>query len=67
MKRALASALILGVCSMFGLSGCGEESKVEEKTTTSTPGGSTTETKTDKVETSGGNPPAAPASTEPAK
>jgi hypothetical protein len=67
MKRALASALILGVCSMFGLTGCSEESKVTDKTTASTPEGSTTVSKETKVETSGSNPPAAPTTTEPAK
>ncbi len=59
MKRVLASALILGVASLFGLSGCGEENKVETKETVATPTGTTTETKTDKVESSGSNPPAA--------
>ena len=41
----LASALILGACSL-GLVGCGEESKVEKKETVSTPEGTTTTTKT---------------------
>jgi hypothetical protein len=59
MKRLLASALIIGV-STFGLAGCGEETKVESKDTVSTPTGKTTETKTDKVDTSGSNPPPAP-------
>jgi PBP1b-binding outer membrane lipoprotein LpoB len=67
MKRALASALILGVCSMFGLTGCSDESKVKEQTTASTPDGSTTVTKETKVDSSGSNPPAAPTTTEPAK
>jgi len=56
MKRTLASALILGVCSL-GLVGCGEESKTEKKETVSTPEGSTTTTKTEKETTSGSNPP----------
>jgi len=56
MKRTLASALILGVCSL-GLVGCGEESKVEKKETVSTPEGTTTTTETKKAETSGSNPP----------
>jgi cell division septation protein DedD len=56
MKRTLASALILGVCSL-GLVGCGEESKVEKKETVSTPEGATTTTKSEKVESSGTNPP----------
>ncbi len=56
MKRTLASALILGVCSL-GLVGCGEESKVKEKETVTTPEGSTTTTTEKKVESSGSNPP----------
>jgi len=63
MKRFLASALIVGVASCFGLAGCGEENK--EKTTVSTPGGTaTTEAKTT---TTGSNPPPAPATPAPAK
>jgi len=61
MKRALASALFLGVCSIFGLAGCGEENKNQESSTVSTPGGETTTTKETKVETEGSNPPPAPA------
>ena len=58
MKRLLTPALILGVCSTFGLVGCGEESKVKEETTVSTPTGTETTTKETKVEQSGSNPPA---------
>jgi len=58
MKRALAFALILGASSCFGLVGCGEESKVKEQETVSTPGGSTTTTKETKVESKGDTPPA---------
>jgi hypothetical protein len=65
MKRVLASALIVGVASLFGLSGCGEESKVETKTETSTPTGTTTETKTEKINQSGSNPPAPTGETAP--
>lgn len=61
MKRFLASALIVGV-STFGLVGCEDTSKVEKTTTTETPSGTTTETETKKVETSGEAPPA-PATT----
>jgi pyrroline-5-carboxylate reductase len=53
MKRVLAMALILGVAS-FGLSGCGEETKVKEEV--STPGGTTTTT--ESVKSTGDNPPA---------
>jgi hypothetical protein len=65
MKRFLTAALVLGVFSTFGLVGCGEQSKVEEKQTVSTPGGETTTTKTEKVETSGSNPPATTGETPP--
>jgi hypothetical protein len=56
MKRALASALIIGI-STFGLAGCGEESKTETKETVSSPTGTTTTTNTEKVNSSGSNPP----------
>jgi hypothetical protein len=58
MKRFLTLSVILGVTS-FGLVGCGEESKVEEKTTVETPGGSTEVKKETSVNKSGENPPAA--------
>jgi len=57
MKRLLSTALILGSVSTFGLVGCGEESKVKETETISTPNGSTTTTTEKKVESSGENPP----------
>jgi hypothetical protein len=57
MKRALASALILGAVSGFGLVGCGEETKVQEKETVSTPGGKTETTTETKVKSTGDNPP----------
>jgi hypothetical protein len=60
MKRLLSSALILGLLSFstVGLLGCGEESKVKQQETVSTPTGSTTTTVEKKVESSGSNPPA---------
>lgn len=61
MKRFLASALIVGV-STFGLVGCEDTSKVETKTTTETPSGTTTEKKTEEIKQSGEAPPA-PATT----
>jgi len=64
MKRFLATALILGTVSTFGLVGCGEESKVKEETQVSTPSGTqttTTEVKTDVK----GDPGAAPAEPAP--
>lgn len=58
MKRSLALALALGVATCFGLAGCGEESKVKQTETVSTPEGKTTTTHETKVESSGSNPPA---------
>jgi hypothetical protein len=58
MKRFLASALVLGSFSLFTLTGCDDTSKVEQKETVKTPEGSTTTTKTEKVESSGSTPPA---------
>ena len=64
MKRLIASALVLGAVSGFGLVGCGEETKVESKETVVTPTGTKTETVTDKVKTTGdaaaGTPVTAP-------
>jgi len=57
MKRFLTAPLILGVFSLFGLVGCGEQSKVTEKTEVSTPGGTSTTTTETKVDTTGSNPP----------
>jgi hypothetical protein len=57
MRRILTSTLILGVVSAFGLAGCGDETKVKEKETISTPTGSTTTTYEKKVQSSGSNPP----------
>jgi len=57
MKRLLSLALILGSVSTFGLVGCGDEAKVEKTETVSGPGGTTTTTDTQKVESSGENPP----------
>jgi len=57
MKRFLTAPLILGVFSLFGFVGCGEESKVTDKTEVSTPGGTATTSTETKVETTGSNPP----------
>jgi hypothetical protein len=57
MKRFLAFALMFGVASCFGLAGCGDESKVEQKETVKTPEGTTTTIKTEKIDSSGSNPP----------
>jgi hypothetical protein len=64
MKRALASALALGLMTFAG---CGETAKEEVTATTTTPGGSTTETVTKEVEKTGDHKTdAAPAATTPA-
>lgn len=52
MKRFILSAVMLGVVGVF--SGCGEETKVQEKVSTPT-GTTTTET---SVKSTGSNPPA---------
>ena len=52
MKRVLVSALMLGVVGFF--TGCGDETKVQEKV--SSPTGTTTTT--ESVKSSGSNPPA---------
>jgi hypothetical protein len=59
MKRFIASAIILGVCSV-GLFGCAEKETAKKEATISTPGGTTTiKTETD-VKKTGKNPPDAP-------
>jgi len=58
MKRFLASALVIGITSTFGLVGCSEETKVKDQETVSTPTGTTTTTTEKKIDSSGSNPPA---------
>jgi len=58
MKRFLTTALILSAISPFGLVGCAEKEKVEQKETVTTPGGTTETTKSTEVKSSGENPPA---------
>ncbi|WZP00475.1 hypothetical protein EP7_002119 [Isosphaeraceae bacterium EP7] len=63
MKRALASALALGLMTFAG---CGETAKEEVSSTVTTPGGSTTATTTTEVEKTGDHKTdAAPAATAP--
>jgi len=57
MKRFYVLALGLALFAPTAFVGCGEEAKVEKQTTVSTPGGTTTETTTSKVESTGENPP----------
>ena len=60
MKRVLMLALLVGF-SALGLAGCGgETTKVEDKSTVSTPTGESTTTSTTKTEKSGEAPPPAP-------
>jgi uncharacterized lipoprotein len=57
MKRLLALCLAV---TLVGLtSGCEKKAEVKKTTTITTPEGTTTQTDTSKVETSGKNPPAA--------
>jgi len=58
MKRMFATALVLGTLSGFGLVGCSDTTKVEDKEKVSSPDGSTTTTVTKEVSSSGSNPPA---------
>jgi len=57
MKRFLTTALILSAISPFGLVGCAEKEKVEQKETVTSPGGTTETTTTTEVKSSGENPP----------
>jgi hypothetical protein len=52
MKRILASVFVLSVLSV-GIVGCGEKSKVEKKTTVTTPGGSETTKQTTETTKTG--------------
>jgi len=65
MKRFIATSLIVGVCSAFGLMGCADESKIKEEKTISTPDGESKVTTETKVESSGSNPPPAATTTDP--
>ena len=56
MKRFILSATVLGAAFLF--IGCGDTAKVEKKETVSGPGGTTTTSTTDKVSSTGSNPPA---------
>jgi hypothetical protein len=47
---------------VLGLAGCSDKAEVETQSKVSTPGGSTTVTKSTEVESRGSNPPPAPAS-----
>ena len=57
MKKLLTLCALLGL--LTGLAGCEKkQGEVKSQTTVTTPEGSTTTTDTQKVETTGDNPPA---------
>ncbi len=59
MRKLMTLVLALGstVFLAGGLVGCGEESKIKEKETVSSPTGTTTTETTKKITSSGSNPP----------
>jgi hypothetical protein len=57
MKRFFALCMILSLATPFV--GCDKKAEVKKETTVTTPGGSTTVTDSEKVKTSGDNPPPA--------
>jgi hypothetical protein len=58
MRRFIQSALVVSAFSGFGLVGCGEESKVENKEVVASPEGKTVTTKSETISSTGKNPPA---------
>jgi hypothetical protein len=58
MTTILAGAMLAGLT--MGMVGCTEETGTKEEVKIKGPNGTTTETKTDTVNKSGNNPPAAP-------
>jgi hypothetical protein len=63
VRGLLAAALVAGLG--LGSIGCSEETGVKKETKIETPGGTTTHTETDKVKTTGENPPVAPDTSKP--
>ena len=57
MKRAITMCLALALSTAFMI-GCAEKTEVKKQTTTSTPSGTTTQTDTKEIKTTGDNPPA---------
>jgi hypothetical protein len=57
MKKSIGATLAVGLISLAGLIGCGDEAGVKEQTEVTGPGGTTEVTKETKVETTGENPP----------
>ena len=58
MKRFFSVLMIASLAMPFAV-GCEKKAEVKKETTVSTPEGTTTTTDTQKVETTGDNPPAA--------
>lgn len=56
MKRLLASAIVLGACSI-GLFGCAEKESAKKETSITTPAGKTTISTETEVKKTGKNPP----------
>ncbi|BBO31593.1 hypothetical protein PLANPX_1205 [Lacipirellula parvula] len=59
MKRYLSLAVLAGLMSVGGLTGCSDKASTKTETTVSTPEGETTRTTETTVEESGENPPPA--------
>ena len=56
-KRLLIPALMVGLVAPIALIGCGENSENKTKIEQTSPTGTTTEERTDKVHQTGSNPP----------
>ncbi len=57
-QKSIVAVLVASFCVMTGLAGCSEEAKVEKKETVTSPTGTTTTETTQKINSSGSNPPA---------
>lgn len=56
-QKSIVAVLVASFCFMAGFAGCGEEAKVEKKETVTSPTGSTTTETTQKINSTGSNPP----------
>jgi hypothetical protein len=59
MKRYLSLAVLAGIVSVGGLTGCSDKASTTTETTVSTPDGETTKKTETTIEQSGENPPPA--------
>ncbi len=57
-QKSIVAVLAASFCFMTGFAGCGEEAKVEKKETVTSPTGTTTTETTQKINSTGSNPPA---------